>query len=80
LGGTQERRTASRGYFVDGVDVFVTVDQRLRYQQNIGRLSVGVVVIETFDTTLANLRTMLPQLRAAIEGTPPGAITLVKPA
>lgn len=61
-------------------DVFVTVDQRLRYQQNIGRLSVGVVVIETFDTTLANLRTMLSQLRAAIESTPPGAITVVKPA
>jgi hypothetical protein len=61
-------------------DVFVTVDQRLRYQQNIGLLSVGVVVIETFDTTLVNLRTMLPQLRAAIEDTPPGTITVVKPA
>jgi hypothetical protein len=61
-------------------DVFVTVDQRLRYQQNIGRLSVGVVVIETFDTTLANLRTMLPQLRAAIEDTAPGTIAVVKPA
>jgi hypothetical protein len=60
-------------------DVFVTVDQRLRYQQNIGRLSVGVVVIETFDTTLANLRTMLPQLRAALEATPAGEITVVKP-
>jgi hypothetical protein len=58
----------------------VTVDQRLRYQQNVARLTVGVVVIETFDTTLANLRTMLPQLRAAIEDTPPGAITVVKPA
>jgi uncharacterized membrane protein YdbT with pleckstrin-like domain len=58
----------------------VTVDQRLRYQQNIGRLLVGVVVIETFDTTLANLRAMLPQLRAAIEATPLGAITVLKPA
>jgi hypothetical protein len=61
-------------------DIFVTVDQRLRYQQNVARLSVGVVVIETFDTTLANLRTILPQLRDAIEGTPAGAVTLVKPA
>ena len=61
-------------------DIFVTVDQRLRYQQNISRLSVGVVAIETFDTTLSNLRTMLPQLRAAIENTPPGVITVVKPA
>jgi hypothetical protein len=60
-------------------DIFVTVDQRLRYQQNIPRLSVGVVVIETFDTTLANLRTMLPQLKAAIESTPPGIITIVTP-
>src|SRR3954453_11023678 len=61
-------------------DIFVTVDQRLRHQQNIARLSVGVVAIETFDTTLGNLRTMLPQLRAAIESTTPGVITVIKPA
>lgn len=61
-------------------DVFVTADQRLRYQQNVARFAVGVVVIETFDTTLPNLRTMLPQLRAAINGTAHGVITIVKPA
>jgi hypothetical protein len=60
-------------------DVFVTVDQRLRYQQNTARLSVGVVVIETFDTTLSNLRTMLPQLQVAIERTTAGVVTVVKP-
>jgi hypothetical protein len=59
-------------------DIFVTVDQRLRYQQNTARLSVGIVVIETFDTTLANLRTMLPQLQAAIESTAPGVVTEVR--
>jgi len=61
-------------------DIFVTVDQRLRYQQNIGRLSVGVVIIETFDTTLANLQRMLPELRSAIESTPSGSVAVVKPA
>jgi hypothetical protein len=61
-------------------DIFLTVDQRLRYQQNVGRLSFGVVVIETFDTTIVNLRTMLPQIRTAIHGTPPGAVAVVKPA
>ena len=60
-------------------DIFLTVDQHLRHQQNIARLTVGVVVIETFDTTLANLRTLLPQLRAAIESTTSGVITVVMP-
>src|SRR5437773_1943364 len=61
-------------------DVFVTVDQRLRYQQNVVQFAVGIVVIETFDTTLPNLRTMLSQLRAAINDTAQGTITIVKPA
>jgi hypothetical protein len=33
-------------------DVFLTADQRLRYQQNLSQFAIGLVVIETFDTTL----------------------------
>ena len=58
-------------------DVFVTVDQRMRYQQNVARVGVGIVVIETFDTTLTNLRTMLPLLRTAVENAVQGTITIV---
>jgi Tfp pilus assembly ATPase PilU len=58
-------------------DVFVTADQRLRYQQNVAQFSMAVVVIETFDTTLPNLRTILPQLREAIKRAVRGIVTIV---
>ena len=58
-------------------DVLLTADQRLRYQQNIGNFEIGVVVIETFDTTLANLQLMLPQIRSAIERVWPGMVLVV---
>jgi hypothetical protein len=55
----------------------LTTDQRMRYQQNILRFAVGVVVIETIDTTLANLRRLLPEMREAIVNSAPGTITII---
>jgi len=60
-------------------DVLLTADQRMRYQQNVFQFAIGVVVIETFDTTLGNLRTLLPQIKLAIEDAVGGAITVVRP-
>lgn len=61
-------------------DVLLTADQRLRYQQNVAQFEIGVVVIETFDTTLSNLRRLLPEIQAAIENVTPGTVIVVKPA
>jgi hypothetical protein len=60
-------------------DVLLTADQRLRYQQNTSQFAIGIVVIETFDTTIANLRTLLPQVRLAIENAVDGEITIIRP-
>jgi hypothetical protein len=35
--------------------------------------------IETFDTTLPNLRRLLPQIRTAIDSVAPGTVAIVKP-
>ena len=59
-------------------DVLLTADQRLRYQQNVAQFEIGVVIIETFDTTLANLRRLLPQIRTAIESVTAGSVVIVK--
>ncbi|HEX8152734.1 MAG TPA: DUF5615 family PIN-like protein [Thermoanaerobaculia bacterium] len=59
-------------------DVLLTADQRMQYQQNLAQFDIGVVVIATSDTTLANLRTMLPRIRTAIEAVQPGALAIVK--
>jgi predicted nuclease of predicted toxin-antitoxin system len=58
-------------------DVLLTADQRLRYQQNVARFSVGVVVIETVDTTVGNLRRMLSRIRAAIDEVSPGTVIVI---
>ena len=61
-------------------DALLTVDQRLRHQQNIAKFSVGVVVIETEDTTLPNLQLMLDDIRAALHRVQPGTVIIVKTA
>jgi predicted nuclease of predicted toxin-antitoxin system len=60
-------------------DVFVTADQNLRHQQNVAQFTIAVVVIETVDTTVSNLRKMLPQLKAAIEHAAGGTVSIVIP-
>jgi len=59
-------------------DVLVSADQGLQHQQNIAALSVGVVIVEAVDTRLPHLRTMLPQLRAAISSVEPGSFVVVR--
>jgi hypothetical protein len=58
--------------------VLLTADQRLRYQQTIDQFAIGVVAIETFDTTLAGLRQLLPQINHAIANVAPGTVLVVR--
>jgi len=58
-------------------DVLLTVDQRLRHQQNVSKFKVGVVAVETDDTTLPNLRTIVPEIRAAVERITPGTVIII---
>jgi predicted nuclease of predicted toxin-antitoxin system len=58
-------------------DVLLTADQRMRYQQNIARFNIAVVVIETSDTTISNLQRLLPTIRQAIAGASPGTVLIV---
>jgi hypothetical protein len=58
-------------------DVLVTADQRLQHQQNIPRFAIGVVVIVAVDTRLPHLRTLVPQLRDAIESVTDGTVAIV---
>ncbi len=60
-----------------GFDVLVTADKRLRYQQNIARHNIGVVVIATRDTRLPRLQQALEELRAAIRDVTPGTVIIV---
>lgn len=61
----------------DRFDVLLTADQRLRYQQNVKQFDIGVVVIETVDTTLDNLQRLLPRIVDAVDRVKPGEVLLV---
>lgn len=56
--------------------VLLTADQRLRYQQNVSQFDIGVVVVETYDTRLRNLRRFLPEIKAALDGVVAGSILI----
>jgi nucleotidyltransferase/DNA polymerase involved in DNA repair len=58
-------------------DVLLTADQRIRYQQSVSKFTIGIVVIETFDTRLRNLRRFIPQLREAIAKVAAGTVLII---
>lgn len=64
----------------ENFDVIVTIDQRMRYQQNVQLMNIAVVVIEIPDTRLVKLRLLLPEIREAIANVGPGQIAVVTPA
>jgi len=59
-------------------DVLVTVDKRLRYQQNVAERDIAVVVLDAVGTTYADLIPLLPAAEAALRGAMPGQVILVE--
>ena len=57
--------------------VFVTGDKRLQFQQNIALLNIAVVVISLATTTPANIRSLVPRFREAIEQAQAGKVVVV---
>ena len=55
------RRAAER------FDVFVTADQNLQYQQNLGALPISVVVLVAESNRIQDLRPLAPALLACLE-------------
>jgi hypothetical protein len=62
-----------------GLDVFVTVDQNLRYQQNLRAAGVAVVVLVAVSNMLADLEPLVPRLTAALATIQSGELIEVGP-
>ncbi len=43
-------------------DVFITVDQNVRHQQNMEKYDIAIIVLEVFRTSLPFLTPLLPQV------------------
>jgi predicted nuclease of predicted toxin-antitoxin system len=59
-------------------DVFVTVDRKLSFQQNINTLKLAVVVLRAQTNRLADLRPLIPALLDVLPRLVPGIVTTVE--
>jgi hypothetical protein len=59
----------------DGFEAFVTTDQNLRYQQNIGQRRIAIVVINT--TNWPRIQPHAQLVKDALDGIAPGALVEV---
>ena len=51
----------------DGIEIFVTVDRNLQYQQNLDRLPLTVFVLCSLDNRRETLKLLIPLLFAKLE-------------
>jgi predicted nuclease of predicted toxin-antitoxin system len=58
-------------------DVFVTADQNLQFQQNLGALPLAVIVLVAPNTKLETLRPLIPEAIARLATLPPRTLTRV---
>ncbi|MCW5848843.1 MAG: hypothetical protein KIT87_02075 [Anaerolineae bacterium] len=57
-------------------EVFVTADRNLPFQQNLARLSLGVIVLSARSTKLEDLRPLVDELRRALTTVQSGQVVL----
>jgi hypothetical protein len=55
-------------------DVFITVDQRLSYQQDVERFSIAIVVLVARRNKLEFLLPLMPELRRVLGDVQPGKV------
>ena len=57
-----------------GFDVFLTADQNLPYQQNLGASGMAVIVLKAKRNRIQDLRPLLPGIRQALSIIAPGQV------
>ncbi len=60
-------------------DIFVTVDQNLKYQQNLKHAKIAIVLIVIPNNQYETFRHILPKLRQALRSAKPNSLVIVKP-
>ena len=58
-------------------DALMTVDKRLRYQQNVKVRSIAAIVLVTTGTKFTDLLPLLPAAEAALRQAKPGEVNVV---
>lgn len=58
-------------------EAFVTVDRKLPFQQDLSRFSIAVIVLRAPSNRVTDLRSLVPQLLAALPVAKRGEVTWV---
>lgn len=58
-------------------DALVTVDKRLRYQQNVSAHNIAVIVLDTVGTKFSDLLPLVPNAETALRQVKPGEVVVV---
>ena len=58
-------------------DVFLTVDRKLRYQQNLAAFNIAVVVMVAVTNRLLDLQPLIPQVLETLADAKPGQAAVV---
>lgn len=58
-------------------EVFITIDGNMQYQQNLGSLQIGIIVLAASDNTLETLQPLASQILQALTGIQPGQVVKV---
>jgi len=59
------------------IEVFVTIDGNLQYQQNLTGVSLSIIVLRAPDNTIESLRPLAPAILTALQSITAGAIVRV---
>ena len=59
-------------------DAFVTVDRNLEFQQNLSQFNIAVLVLQATTNRLADLKTLVPHILAALPNAKHGSVTNIK--
>jgi predicted nuclease of predicted toxin-antitoxin system len=60
------------------LDVFITADQNLKYQQNLSRTKVAIIVLLSPNNRLETLKPLMPKVREVLQTIRPGEIIYVE--
>ena len=59
-------------------DVFITNDQNLSFQQNLGKFEIAVIVLCPTKNQLENLKSLIPQLMKTFENPAKGKVKYIR--
>ncbi len=58
-------------------DVFLTVDQNMRYQQNLSNFSIGIILLVAKNNRLKTLLSLMPEVKESLEQFASGAFIII---